>query len=190
VRYKADLFATWVLGELADATTAATRTVVRSAFDTVARAAARAPQRLAHRDLQSSNLHLAPGRGLVMIDLQGAFLAPPEYDLVCLLRDSYVELSEDEVAQQLHRVRPRLPDAPSAEEFARRFDLLAIARKGKDLARFLHAAAERGDARYLPFVARTLDMLRAASDRAAARDPHLADFAGLCAELREAPCAR
>jgi len=184
--YKADLFATWALGELGEGASAAARANVRAAFDTAAHETLRAPQRLAHRDLQSSNLHLVPGRGLVMIDLQGAFLAPPEYDLVCLLRDSYVELSDDEVAQQLLRVRPELPDAPGAEEFARRFDLLTIARKGKDLARFLYAAASQNDRRYLTCVPHTLRLLRAAADR----DPHLSSFADLCHALREAPCAR
>ena len=55
-----------------------------------------------------------------MIDLQGAFLAPPEYDLVCLLRDSYVELEAEEVQEQLDRIRPELPDAPEPEGFAAR----------------------------------------------------------------------
>jgi aminoglycoside/choline kinase family phosphotransferase len=188
--YKADLFATWAVGRLGGEAGAAARACIRAAFDTAARAAARAPQRLAHRDLQSANLHLVSGRGLVMIDLQGAFLAPPEYDLVCLLRDSYVELTDGEVERHLDRVRLRLPEAPGADEFARRFDLLTITRKGKDLARFLYAAAARGDERYLPYVPGTLRMLRAAAERAAIRDPHLRDFADLCRGLREAPCAR
>jgi aminoglycoside/choline kinase family phosphotransferase len=188
--YKADLFATWAVGPLGGESGAAQRACVRAAFDTAAREASLAPQRLAHRDLQSANLHLVTGRGLVMIDLQGAFLAPPEYDLVCLLRDSYVDLRSDEIERQVNRVRPRLPDAPGAEEFARRFDLLTITRKGKDLARFIYAATDRGDTRYLPFVPRTLRMLRTAALRAAARDPHLRDFADLCHALREAPCAR
>jgi hypothetical protein len=187
--YKADLFATWAVGPLGGEAGAA-RACVRAAFDTAAREAARAPQRLAHRDLQSANLHLVRGRGLVMIDLQGAFLAPPEYDLVCLLRDSYVALADGEIERLLGRVRPRLPGAPGAEEFARRFDLLTITRKGKDLARFLYAAADRGDDRYLPYVPGTLRTLRAAAERAATRDPHLRDFADLCHALREAPCAR
>jgi len=188
--YKADLFATWAVGPLGGEAGAATRACVRAAFDSAAREAASAPQRLAHRDFQSANLHLVTGRGLVMIDLQGAFLAPPEYDLVCLLRDSYVALTDDEVERQLVRVRPRLPGAPGGEEFARRFDLLTITRKGKDLARFFYVAADRGDDRYLRYVPGTLRTLRSAAERAAARDPHLRDFADLCHALREAPCAR
>src|SRR4029453_18547549 len=114
-----------------------------------------APGRLAHRDLQGANVHVRrgrpPGRRLALIDLQGAFLAPPEYDLVCLLRDSYVELPPEEAWRQLERVRPALPDAPGREECAARFDLLTLTRKGKDLARFLGAARARGDRRSLRF---------------------------------------
>ena len=60
----------------------------------------------------------------------------------------------------------------------------------EELLKGLQAAADRGDTRYLPHVPRTLRMLREAADRAAARDPHLRDFADLCHALREAPCAR
>jgi aminoglycoside/choline kinase family phosphotransferase len=125
-----------------------------------------------------------------MIDLQGAFLAPPEYDLVCLLRDSYVELDDGEIAEQSERVRPELPDAPAPDTFARRFDLLTISRKGKDAARFLQAAAERGDERYLPYVPRTLEAVREAAERAARRDPRLSDFAELCNEELRNSCAQ
>jgi aminoglycoside/choline kinase family phosphotransferase len=126
----------------------------------------------------------------VLIDLQGAFLAPPEYDLVCLLRDSYVELPGAEIAHQLARVRPRLPDAPSPEELGRRFDLLTLARKGKDLARFLYAERARGDARYLRFAPATVRHLRAAAAAAAARDATLATLAEIVAALPEDACAR
>jgi aminoglycoside/choline kinase family phosphotransferase len=188
--YKADLFATWALGQRTRGASSAERAVVEAAFARAARAAADAPQRLAHRDLQSANIHIVSGRGLVLIDLQGAFLAPPEYDLVCLLHDSYVELPDDEVRHQCERIRPQLPDAPEAATFARRFDLLTLTRKGKDLARFLYAAVERGDDRYLAYVPRTVAMLRAAAERAAERDPALRGFAELCHTLREQPCAR
>lgn len=125
-----------------------------------------------------------------MIDLQGAFLAPPEYDLVCLLNDSYIELPEPEIAQHCAAVRPMLPDAPDAERFARRFDLLTLTRKGKDHARFLYAARERGDERFLAYAPTTVRQLRGAATRASARDPRLADLAALFHELPESPCAR
>ncbi len=124
-----------------------------------------------------------------MIDLQGALLAPPEYDLVCLLRDSYVELEAAELTHQLGRIRPRLPDAPDPDSFARRFDLLTLTRKGKDHARFLYAARERGDRRFLRHVPPTVRALREASARLAERAPRFSAIAALVAELPETPCA-
>jgi aminoglycoside/choline kinase family phosphotransferase len=192
--YKADLFARYGLALRGREATAAEAAAVREAFALVARAAKQAPARLAHRDLQSSNVHLRPGRPpgqrLVLIDLQGALLAPPEYDLVCLLRDSYVELDEAELAHQLARVRPLLPDAPAPDAFARRFDLLTLTRKGKDCARFVQAARERGDRRFLRHVPATLRALRRAAARAAAEGPELARLAELLVEIPAEACAQ
>ena len=125
-----------------------------------------------------------------MIDLQGAFLAPPEYDLVCLLRDSYVELSDPAMHEQIERVRPQLPDAPESDTFSRRFDLLTLARKGKDHARFLYSAKERGDRRFLRYVPATVRALRGASARAARLEPRLMPLADLVHSLPATPCAR
>ncbi len=190
IDYKAELFAAWSLRRGGREASPAERACARDAFALVARTAAAAPQRLAHRDFQSANLLLARRpRELVMIDLQGALLAPPEYDLASLLRDSYVDLGDDEVAHHLERVRPLLPDAPDPETAAARFDLLTLARKAKDHARFLYAAHTRDDRRYLAFAPRTLRVLRDACARAAQRDPRLAAFADLVASLPEVPCA-
>ena len=192
--YKADLFARWSLAERDRETGAAEREVVRTAFAEIAAGARAAPQRLAHRDFQSSNLMVRPGRAagerLAMIDLQGALLAPPEYDLVCLLRDSYVELGDAEVSGAIERIRPALPDAPDPDEFAQRFDLLTLTRKGKDHARFLYAAHERGNTRYLRTLPATVRALRAAARRAAERESRWAALAELIEELPETACAR
>jgi aminoglycoside/choline kinase family phosphotransferase len=192
--YKADLFARHGLAARGRDATPAESSIVREAFERIAEEAARAPQRLAHRDFQSGNLFVRPeappGHRLRMIDLQGAFLAPPEYDLVCLLRDSYIELPDAEIDDHLEAVRAELPDAPDADTFARRFDLLTLTRKGKDLARFLYAARERGDRRFLVHAPATVRMLRAAAFRAARRDAALTDLASLIHELPESPCAQ
>jgi aminoglycoside/choline kinase family phosphotransferase len=175
--------------------TAGEREAVSNAFAVVREAVEGAPLRFAHRDLQAANLLVdearPPGARLVMIDLQGAFLAPPEYDLVCLLRDSYVVLGDDEARALAERVRPALPDAPSPDAFAWRFDLLTIARKAKDHALF-HEVAARGDPSWLRFAPATLGYLRTAAARLAGRDPRLARFAALADALDGggAPCAR
>jgi len=190
--YKADLFARWSLPtafgrEARDAE----HEVVRDAFATVAELAAEAPWRLAHRDLQSSNLYVRPrphgGHRLATIDFQGAFLAPPEYDLVCLLRDSYVELPDEEVAAHLERTRARLPDRPDAAMLRHRFDALTLTRKGKDHARFLSAAAERGATGMLDFVPATVRYLKAASARCAPSSPRFARLDEIVQRLPEGP---
>ena len=175
---------------------ASEREVVEKSFAFIAETCLRAAQRLAHRDFKAANLLLAPAaaqesRRLSMIDLQGAFLAPPEYDLACLLRDSQVPLPESAVRAQLDRIRPALPDAPPPDEFDRRFDMVTVTRVAKDISHYLRAATERGDRRYLAFVATGLENLRAATRRAAQRDPQLGAWAqlieGLPGEIRVPP---
>ena len=101
-----------------------------------------------------------------------------------------MELEEETVQGHLARVRPLLPDAPEASTFERRFDLITVARVAKDISHYLHAAAERGDPRYLAFVPAGLRNLKAATRRAAERDTELAAFARLVAQLPDSihPC--
>ena len=198
-RYKAEQLIEWVLPRAAgDAANAADAEAVREAFAFIAGVAREAPQRLAHRDFKAANLHLhcpalyrsqlAAGRPrLTMIDLQGAFLAPPEYDLVCLLRDSHVELDEGFVQSMLDSLRPQLPDAPDASSFALRFALLTLTRNGKDLARYLYAARARSDERYLSLVPRAIRTLQAAAREVASLDPTLERLAQLLLSLPASP---
>ena len=190
--YKAGLFADDALPARGRPTREAERDCVREAFARIAEGLARAPQRLAHRDYQSANLLVRSAGAkpsLGWIDFQGAFLAPPEYDLVCLLRDSYVELPPEEVEALAEAVRPELPDAPGREDFWRRFDWLTLTRKGKDYARFVHAAHRRGEGRFLAHLPTTARHLHRAARTAAARDPWLAPLAELVLALPETPCA-
>lgn len=163
--------------------------VVKRTFSRIADVCADAPLRLSHRDLKAANIQLreaAPeGARLVLIDLQGAFMAPPEYDLVCLLRDSHVPLPSDEVSQHLAATRPALPDAPAPEPFVERFTLLSLSRVAKDAAHYIHAFTAEGDARYLPLVPTARQILRDAASRAATWDPALQRFADLVHGLRE-----
>jgi aminoglycoside/choline kinase family phosphotransferase len=90
-----------------------------------------APQRLSHRDYKAENLHCLPEvtsaqrrasspsatrERLVLIDVQGAFMAPPEYDLVCLLCDMQVELDEKFILHAFEDWLPQLPNAPDSAD--------------------------------------------------------------------------
>ena len=193
--YKAAQVCDWLIPRTTGKpATEAERTVVVDAFSQIEASALAAPQRLAHRDFKAQNLHVVAGGDdapkIVMIDLQGAFLAPPEYDLVCLLCDLHVALPDAEVTDLLSAVRPRLPDAPSPDDFERRFTLLTLSRVGKDVSRFLYAIERRGDERYRRFVPNGIRQLLAASARAAGWSPALARFAELLAPLQESSCER
>lgn len=170
--------------------TADEREATRRLFDHIAAIAAESPLRLAHRDFKAENLHLvlSPDRAaaqreaaqreaaqpeftdggarrLVMIDVQGAFVAPPEYDLACLLHDIQVDLPESLVEEVVAAVRPQLPDRPDAAVSGERLDALAIARLCKDVAHVVHAARVRGDGRRWADVPRGLERLRRLAGR-------------------------
>ena len=89
----------------------------------------------------------------------------------------------------LTAIRPVLPDAPTADAFARRFTLLTLTRNGKDLSRYLWAAKVRDDPRYLTHVPRARETLLAAAAEAAERGESSPPTAVLSEALatREAP---
>ncbi len=137
-----------------------------------------APRRLAHRDFKAENLHLLPAAPparplpeLVLIDVQGAFLAPPEYDLACLLCDLQTDLDEALADRLLAGILPELPDRPAPAEARLRFDAIAVARLCKDVSHVVHAALERGDRRRWPEIPRGLALLDRAAERLADRLP-------------------
>ena len=161
-------------------------------FDRIADLALAGPLRLSHRDYKAENLHLCTqraggvgraGHELVLIDVQGAFMAPPEYDLVCLLYDLQQDLAEDFVQECLARIRPELPDTPSAQESRLRFDALAVARLCKDISHVVHAVRVRGDRRRWHELPRGLELLSRAADRLESRFSEIATLSSVIQAL-------
>ena len=111
---------------------------------------------LCHRDYHSRNLMLHGGR-LYLIDFQDARLGLDTYDLVSLLRDSYVDLTERDV-EDLVAYFLALKGAPAggASEFRRRFDVMALQRNLKALGTFGYQTAVRGNPVYIQYIPRTL----------------------------------
>jgi aminoglycoside/choline kinase family phosphotransferase len=144
-------------------------------FAKISELLADAPRRLSHRDFKAENLHLIehdpdgnpiPPR-LVMIDVQGAFMAPPEYDLVCLLYDLQVDLDEAFIQKTFRSVLPALPDAPDIETASLRFDAIATMRLCKDISHIVYAARVRKDLRRWHEIPRGLALLERATGRLA-----------------------
>ncbi len=118
---------------------------------------------LCHRDYHSRNLMLRAGQ-LFIIDFQDARMGPDTYDLASLLRDSYVDISdealEDYVAYFL-ALRGGTGAAESPAEFRRRFDLMALQRNLKALGTFGYQTATRRNPVYIQYMPRTLHSARA-----------------------------
>jgi len=141
-----------------------------SAFVGIARRLAAAPRGFTHRDYQSRNLMVTGGE-LVVIDFQDALQGPCQYDLVALLRDSYVELEPGLVDVLIDRWCSAYQRASGAEldrgEFRRFFDLLTVQRKLKDAARFEFIHRVKKNPSFLPSIPASLRYAREAMERLA-----------------------
>jgi len=124
------------------------------------------PRVFCHRDYHSRNLMLHAGQ-LYIIDFQDARMGPDTYDLVSLLRDSYMDFSEREVDEliafflALRGVgAERGGTGNEAGVFRRRFDLMALQRNLKALGTFGFQAAARGNPVYIQYIPRTIAYVR------------------------------
>jgi len=131
------------------------RASVADGFHRLASEIASWPRVLCHRDFHSRNLMAHDGR-LVWIDFQDARMGPATYDLASLLRDSYVDLPEEFVAERVEEFRQRAVPGESRDTFQRRFELMSIQRNLKALGTFGYMSTSRGSDVYLPYVPRTL----------------------------------
>jgi aminoglycoside/choline kinase family phosphotransferase len=116
------------------------------------------PRVLCHRDYHSRNLMLHRSR-LHMIDFQDARMGPDTYDLVSLLRDSYVDLTDREL-DELIAYFLALKGLADPVEFRRRFDLMALQRNLKALGTFGYQTIARANAVYIQYMPRTLRYAR------------------------------
>jgi aminoglycoside/choline kinase family phosphotransferase len=169
-RWELDHFREWLLEAWKGrALSPAERAEVDRAFDAIAAALAAEPAGFTHRDYQSRNIMVLPGGEQAVIDFQDALLGPRQYDLVALLRDSYVELPAELVDRLLERWLeafaraggPRL--APGA--FREGFDLLTVQRKLKDAGRFVFIDRVKGNPDFLRSIPASLRYVREALGR-------------------------
>jgi hypothetical protein len=152
------------------ALTAATREAMASEFIAIAEDLAGERRVLCHRDYHSRNLMLHRS-DLYIIDFQDARMGPDTYDLVSLLRDSYVDFTEHDVDDlvafflALRTPVGRTQPGSREDEFRRRFDLMAVQRNLKALGTFGFQTISRGNPVYIQYIPRTLNYLRATIER-------------------------
>jgi aminoglycoside/choline kinase family phosphotransferase len=138
---------------------AAERAALRAQLLVMVEELAAEPRVLCHRDYHSRNL-MVVGAELFVIDFQDARMGPDTYDLVSLLRDSYVELPDTAADGLIERFRSRAGIGGSAGAFRARFDLMALQRNLKALGTFGYQAVARANPVYAQYVPRTLAYIR------------------------------
>lgn len=132
------------------------------------------PQRVVHRDYHSRNLMLLADDAIGVIDFQDAVIGAITYDLVSLLRDSYVHWPESTVNSW---VKQFYLDAPwqselSLESFLQAFDWMGMQRQLKVCGIFVRLCRRDGKAAYLQDIPLTFKNLM----HSAARYSEFSDF--------------
>jgi len=172
LRWEMEHFREWIVGDRFDAREA--ECFAREA-DALCRALDALPKGFTHRDYQSRNLMVLPDGELAVIDFQDALQGTHAYDLVALLRDSYVELPMELVERLVLRYVEALREAGGPaldpETFLGEFHLQTVQRKLKDAGRFVFIERVKNNPSFLPYVKPSLGYVRAALSRLPALDP-------------------
>ncbi len=127
---------------------------------------------LTHRDFHSRNIMIQNDE-LKMIDFQDARLGPRQYDLVSLLKDSYVELDDSFVEEMIDYFIDRLEETGVEKinriEFGKIFDFMSVQRNLKAIGTFAFQKTQKDTDRYSEDIPRTLNYVK----KTLARQPEL-----------------
>lgn len=117
------------------------------------------PKRIAHRDFHSRNLMIKLDK-MNVIDFQDARLGPIQYDLVSLLRDSYVDMPETMESELLNYYLESIQSYDqtriSRTHFDEIYELQTVQRCFKACGSFASFYNARQDRRYLKYLSKTL----------------------------------
>jgi aminoglycoside/choline kinase family phosphotransferase len=123
----------------------------------------RQPKFICHRDYHSRNLMIKLDK-MRVIDFQDARMGPIHYDLVSLLKDSYVDLSEKSSDHLLNFYFQRRKEYghPTVEraEFDEIYEIQSIQRCFKAAGSFSSFYNARADRRYLKYLQPTLQRVK------------------------------
>lgn len=130
---------------------------LREEFEQISQELHAIPIVCSHRDFQSHNLMVTEDDEMVAIDFQDALVAPVVYDLVALLRDSYVVLDSASVRALFETWFRGASGTILAREVSlaqawRWFRLQTVQRKLKDTGRFEYFALHDGNDGFLQYL--------------------------------------
>ncbi|MBX3020362.1 MAG: phosphotransferase [Bdellovibrionales bacterium] len=135
---------------------------LQSEFQHICETLDKQPKFVCHRDYHSRNLMLKLGR-VYVIDFQDARLGPIQYDLVSLVHDSYVNLSQESIAHikndYKEKARQTGPSGAIRSDFDEIFQLQTIQRCFKACGSFASFYNMRNDTRYLKYLKSTASLV-------------------------------
>jgi N-acetylmuramate 1-kinase len=178
LRRELALFPDWyVARHLQRTLDASERASLERIFDVLVANNLAQPRVFVHRDYHSRNLMVtAPNPGV--LDFQDAVHGPITYDLVSLLRDAYVEWSEEQELDRAIRYweRARKAGLPVSTDFAgfwRDFEWMGVQRQLKVLGIFARLKHRDGKAAYVDDMPRVMRYLRRTAGRYRELEPLL-----------------
>ncbi|MFT7234688.1 MAG: aminoglycoside/choline kinase family phosphotransferase [Methylophagaceae bacterium] len=134
---------------------------LQATFDLLIDNALSQPQVIVHRDYHSRNLMVVPNNNPGIIDFQDAVIGPISYDLVSLLRDSYIAWPQSKIdAWVLHYFnfaqQHDLLQNSDLKAFTRWFDLMGLQRHLKVLGIFCRLNYRDNKPNYMADLPQTL----------------------------------
>ncbi|RDV37878.1 aminoglycoside phosphotransferase [Bradymonadaceae bacterium TMQ3] len=142
------------------------REALNALFDRLTAELTELPTTLVLRDYQSRNI-MRKKDTWILIDFQDALIGPVIYDLVALLRDSYIALDADQVARLLdHYIevgqQRGLAWCEDAALIRRAFYLQTVQRKLKDAGRFIFIDKVKHNPSFLDYYEPSIGYVRQA----------------------------
>lgn len=125
------------------------------------------PQAVVHRDYHSRNLMLLPDDQIGVIDFQDAVIGGVTYDLVSLLRDSYIHWPEAQVKGWVEEFYLASPwqEQLTLTQFEQAFDWMGMQRQLKVCGIFVRLCQRDGKAGYLQDIPMTFRNLMQSASR-------------------------
>ena len=134
----------------------------REALGTLCKALSDQDRVFTHRDYHSRNIMIHNGK-LRVIDFQDARMGPCQYDLVSLLKDSYIVIEESvrkELLEYYIECMQRDGREIKRDPFYKIFDWMSVQRNLKAIGTFAYQSKILGNDRYLQYVEPTLEYIR------------------------------
>ena len=136
--------------------------ILQGVYDVVITSAESQPQRCVHRDYHSRNLLILPDSEVGVLDFQDAVWGPVTYDVISLLKDSYIDWPRVRIIRWAENfweqsITAGLLPRVSFEQYLRWFDLMALQRHLKVLFIFARKFHRDGSTHYLSDIPRTLN---------------------------------